>query len=47
MSYFVSANQLKETLSDENIVVVDVRQKFESFQTGEAAYKDSHLPGAI
>jgi len=43
----MKAEELKEKLHHDNVVVIDVRTKDDGYDTGEAAYKAAHIPGAI
>jgi len=43
----MKAEELKEKLHHDNVVIIDVRMKDDGYDTGEAAYKAGHIPGAI
>ena len=47
MSIIISVEALEKKLTSSDLVMLDVRTKYESFQTGKAAYEDSHITGAI
>lgn len=49
MSIIIDVQKLKEKMKAPNneIVCIDVRTKNAQFETGEEAYKHSHLPGAV
>lgn len=38
---------LQEKMMKDEVIVMDVRTKYEKDQTGEAAYMQSHIPGAL
>lgn len=47
MSIIINVQALKEKLYNPSLVVMDVRTKYESFPTGEAAYENNHIPKAV
>ncbi|MEI3604158.1 sulfurtransferase [Pseudogracilibacillus sp. SE30717A] len=47
MSIIIDELELRKKLDDKEIVILDVRTKYDDFETGEAAYKHSHVPGAL
>lgn len=46
MSIIVSAEEVYQKVNNHNVRIIDVRTKDKEFETGEAAYVHSHLPGA-
>ncbi|HSU79081.1 MAG TPA: sulfurtransferase [Candidatus Angelobacter sp.] len=47
MSEFISLEEVKNRLTDPNIVIVDCRFDLTQKEAGHSAYHEGHLPGAI
>jgi len=47
MIIMMAAKELKEQLNKENLMIIDVRTKYDAYDSGEAAYEASHIPGAV
>lgn len=47
MTIMMEAKELKEQLNNENLMIIDVRTKYDAYDSGEAAYEASHIPGAV
>lgn len=43
----ITAKELNNKLIEDNIVIIDVSNKEEPFNTGRAVYENAHIPGAI
>src|SRR5690625_2280307 len=47
MTIMIAAKELKEQLNKENLIIIDVRTKYDAYDSGEAAYEAGHIPGAV